>query len=203
MIPISVLRAMVAAGATVDTILAAIEADQLAEGSRVQARRARGAERQRRYRVTRSDARNAESRLSRVTSVTEPALSYSSSFLNSEKKEKEESKKDRLPRKTLLPDDWEPKAGHFAKAESLNLGADFVAEKADDLRNWAHSKAVMRADWDATLYGFLKPKEAKNGHQPAETLGQRCERLARKARQLEEAAELFPADDHIRGPRSD
>ena len=131
------------------------------------------------------------------------ALNLSSPSLSSEKKEKEGSKIKSLPRKTLLPDGWEPKDGHLAKAERLNLDAGFVAEKADDLRNWAHSKAVMRADWDATFYGFLKPKEAKNGQHPTETLGQRCERLARKARQLEEAAELFPADDHIRGHRGD
>lgn len=62
MIDIAILRAMAAAGATVDMILAAIEAAQAKETVRAADRRAKEAERQKRYRLSRVLTRtNAES----------------------------------------------------------------------------------------------------------------------------------------------
>lgn len=161
MIDIAILRAMAAAGAPVDAILAAIEADQMAERARVQARRTADAERQRRNRVTRS---HADSNGQAVTprDSRDVAGSYLSSLSSSQtseiKKEKKESKKERA-RKTQLPDDWEPKASHYAKGDRT-----FVDRKAEDLRNWAKSKAVLRADWDATFHGFLSPEKQRQSN---------------------------------------
>src|SRR6185437_15916612 len=55
MIDITTLRAMAAAGASVDVILAAVEAELVAESARVQASKVKAAERQQRWR----DKRNA------------------------------------------------------------------------------------------------------------------------------------------------
>lgn len=151
MIDISILRAMAAAGAPVEVILAAIEVDQRSEIARVQARRLADAERQRLSRMSHGQAVTP-----RDTADTNEALT---SFLPSSKpietNKKEEKKKVRGGRvgKHLLPDDWTPKPVHYAKAER-----EFVEQKADDLRNWAKSKGIMRIDWDATFHGFLKPR---------------------------------------------
>lgn len=162
MIDISILRAMVAAGAPVEAILAAVEADQLAEGERVQARRAKDAERQRRKR----HADTAESRtVTRSHSDADASLSslLSSSVSTTKQQESKEEKKKERARKSLLPDDWAPKPRHYEKAKKFGHPDGFVDRKADAMRSWAASKAIMRASWDATFDGFIEPKEGHNG----------------------------------------
>jgi hypothetical protein len=193
LIDISILRAMVAAGAPVEAILAAVEADQKAEGERVQARREKDAERQRCYRlshpVTRSHS-DSDVSLSSLLSSTESTT------------KKVESKKERA-RKSLLPATWRPNEAHYAKAAKLGIPADAMLMKVDDLRNWAASKAIMRADWDATFHGFLRPKAngASNG-QHRETLDDRAGRLIDRAQELEFEAGVGREDDPFGGPAS-
>ncbi len=166
MIDIAILRAMVAAGAPVEVILAAIEVAQSAEIARVQARRLADAERQRRHRASRNvtvTARDSDGQPVTPRDSCDTNLSYLPSLSSSSEAQKEERRKIRVRRgKHLLPDNWEPKASHYEKADRA-----FVERKAQDLRDWARSKAVMRADWDATFNGFLKPRESngerKNG----------------------------------------
>lgn len=156
MIDIAILRAMVAAGAPVEAILAAIEADQRAEIARVQARRIADRDRQRRHRHSDTDGQDVTPR---DGSDTDAALSSSLSSSKSSEIQKEKGrKKERSPRKTMLPDDWMPKPSHYAKAMR-----SVVDQKADDMRNWAKSKGVMRVDWDATFHGFLRPRESNGG----------------------------------------
>jgi hypothetical protein len=151
MIDIAILRAMAAAGAPVEAILAAIEADQRSEIARVQARRLADKERQRRK-------RHADSIGQAVTPPDTPdiSLSLTSSLLTENIKENKKSKKERDPpaRKTKLPDEWKPSETHYAKGDRA-----MVDQKADDMRNWAKSKGIMRVDWDATFHGFLRPRE--------------------------------------------
>lgn len=163
MIDIAILRAMAAAGAPVEAILAAIEADQRAEIARVQARRLAGAERQRRHRHALSHGQPVTPRdtADKSASLTS-SLSSSNTSGNSEKK-KEKKVRAGTARKTALPGDWVPGEAHYAKASTFNLSAAHVAQKADDMRNWAKSKGVMRQDWDATFHGFLRPRESKTG----------------------------------------
>ena len=95
------------------------------------------------------------------------SLTYlsSSKLLEREDKKEKERKKERKTRararahRTLLADDWSPKPAHYAKGERA-----FIERKAEDMRNWAKSKGVMRVDWDATFHGFLRPRESKQGH---------------------------------------
>lgn len=158
MIDIAILRAMVAAGAPVEAILAAIETDQRSEIARVQARRLADAERKRLSRMSHGQPVTPRD----TADVTLSLTSSLTSSNTSENKQKEERKKVRGARgKHLLPDDWGPKPSHFAKAAAQ--GTSFVNRKADDMRDWAKSKAVMRADWDATFNGFLR-RDGKTEH---------------------------------------
>lgn len=152
---------MVAAGAPVEAILAAVEADQKAEGERVQARREKDAARKRRQRH--ADAPSV-TRTPRDTQVSLTSLLPSE---NTEQKQEVIKKvRARSAAKTAIPDEWKPNAAHYAKAQAQNQSARFVDQKADDMRNWAKSKAITRADWDATFHGFLKPGERTNGPRP-------------------------------------
>lgn len=157
---------MAAAGATVDVILAAVEAELLAEGERVQARRVIDAERQRRKRHAEKDdvtSSHAESRY--VTRSHADAKHALTSLLSSTESitKKVESKKERA-RKTQIPDGYTPNDSHRAKVKAQGKSEAFLLQKVDDMVNWAKSKAIMRADWDATLHNFLKPSEMMNGH---------------------------------------
>jgi hypothetical protein len=200
-IDIAILRAMAGAGAPVEAILAAIEADQRSEIARVQARRIADRERQRRRRHADTGGQSVTPRDTADTSLSLTS-SLSSSNIEEIKKEQQERKKDRRApaRKFLLPDDWMPKASHYAKGDPR-----FIDRKADDMRNWAKSKAVMRADWDATFHGFLRPERDGNGgangrdRQRGESLGDLGRRLADEARQLEFAAGVGRPDDAVRG----
>lgn len=158
---------MVAAGAPVESILAAIEADQRAEIERVQARRIADRERKRLSRLSES---SGQRRNPADSADADPSLTSSLSSSNTSEILREEGrKKERRARsQTSLPDDWIPKEAHFEKAQERGLSNQFVREKADDMRNWAKSKGIRRADWDATFHGFLRPKESTairvNGH---------------------------------------
>ncbi len=200
MINISILRAMVAAGAPVEAILAAVEADQLAEGERVQARRAKDAERKRRQRhadsagqcVTPQDSADTLSALtlSFFPSSNSECSQEGSKEVKTVVVEGQKRKKvSRETKKSLLPDDWIPKPAHYAKAKKQNFPDSWIEQKADDLRNWAKSKAIMRADWDATFHGFIRPKELVNGFGGPRPLQDDSKSISRAAGRLAEAAE--------------
>ena len=166
MINISTLRAMAAAGASVDVILAAVEAELVAEGERVQARRVIDADRQRRKRHADGDGitpRHAESR--NVTRSHADAQASLTSLLSSSESTTKivESKKERA-RKSHLPADWKPKPSHYELARKYGKSETTVDMQADALRDWAGSKAIMRASWDQTFNGFLRPRENTNGN---------------------------------------
>lgn len=199
MIDISTLRAMVAAGASAEIILAAVEAELLAEGARVQASKAKAAERQQRWR----DKRNVSQHLVTSRDVTAPSRAPLSSFLPSLSEtqiKKEESKKERAAdhRKSALPSDWKPSEAHYAKAAKRNLPRSFVDDQADAMRDWAASKGVMRHSWDATFNGFLRPKESRNGFGGPRPLQDDSKSISAAAGRLAEAAER---GEYSFGPR--
>ncbi len=180
---------MAAAGASVEVILAAVEAEVRAEGEQVQARRAKDAERQRQWRARHSTSRPV------TVSHSDINDSLTSLLSSSVKKEeiKEVSKKVRFT-KSLLPGDWQPKLSHFATAKRLGQSDEYVHMKADDLRDWANSKAVMRADWDATFNGFLRrdvQKGAHDGKARKQSLSELAFDLADEARERERAAGII------------
>jgi hypothetical protein len=184
MIDITTLRAMAAAGASVDVILAAVEAALLAEGARVEASKRQNADRQQRWR----DRHNVTSRPVTLHNVTSQ-MALTSLLSSSESiTKKVESKKERA-RKCQLPADWKPKPSHYDLAEKYKQPDSFVDRKADDLRDWALGKGIMRSDWDRTFNGFLKPKEgAFNGHGGPRPLQDDSKSISRAAGRLAEAA---------------
>ena len=176
---------MAAAGASVDVILAAVEAELVAEGERVQASKKQNADRQKRWR----DRHNVTSQPVTLDNVMSQE-SLTSLLSSSESiTKKEESKKERA-RKCQLPADWKPKPSHYDLAEKHKQPDSFVDQKADDLRDWALGKGIMRSDWDRTFNGFLKPKEgAFNGHGGPRPLQDDSKSISRAAGRLAERAE--------------
>lgn len=74
MIDPAVLRAMQAAGATIDVIIAAVEADAAKEAERVEAKRANNAERQRRFKAKKKAEAELGNALPTLPSVTSPEV---------------------------------------------------------------------------------------------------------------------------------
>jgi hypothetical protein len=189
MIDIATLRAMAAAGASVDVILAAVEAELVAEGERVQARRAKDAERQRRKRGRHADSTESHPvTRSHADGGAAVTLLLSSSDSVSKQEESKKERKSPRARKSLLPDAWNPKPSHYDKGQQHHLAPHAVDQKAEDMRNWAKSKAIMRADWDATFHGFLRPKEGYTNGTGRKSLVDIGTELADEARELERKA---------------
>lgn len=118
-------------------------------------------------RETSRSGRDAERDASR-----DDALILSSSFLGLGKEETEK-KKDRAvvvegqrPKKrsmTPLPDDWKPSPMHVVAANRLKLRPEIVESKAEDMRIWAQSNDIRKANWDATFHGFLRRAANETG----------------------------------------
>ena len=178
-----ILRELIAAGLQGESLVAAVERIEQAQPKALDAtaerRRAKDRER---YYLRRGPPNTPTPPKSTETTVIEE-VSLSSSLLSYEKStsNKEVSKKERA-KKNQLPDSWQPKPAHYLKAP-----ASFVNRKAEDMRNWARSKAIVRADWDATFHGFLRPKETLNG-QHRKNLVEECNDLADEAREYERQA---------------
>jgi hypothetical protein len=149
----------------------------------VQAGRASNAARQQKWR-NKHNGKSQSVTLHNVTS--QESLSSLLSSSETTTSDKKVSKKERA-RKSLLPDAWRPSTAHYLKAAKQKQSETFVDGKAEDMRNWAKSKAIMRADWDATFYGFLKPQEATNGPNRKSLVDLGYE-LADEARELERQA---------------
>lgn len=114
----------------------------------------------------------------------------------SEEVRKEESKKvTRAKRKPAvpLPDDWQPKPAHFAKARQLGRPEGFVESKAEDLRIWAQSNDARKQDWDATFHGFIRRDNGVSNGQRAQTRS-----VQDSAREL--AARARASLDHFNKP---
>jgi hypothetical protein len=198
-----ILKELIAAGLQGEALIAAIERIEQAQPEPIDAaadrRRAKDRERKRLQRGTpapSSPRKSAEIRglhgIPRKSAETrKEALSSLLSALSSNTKQtesKEVSKKERA-RKTQLPADWKPKPSHYDMAEKYKQPYSFVDQKADDLRDWAIGKGIIRADWDRTFNGFLKPKEGRfNGHGGPRPLQDDSKSISRAAERLGEAA---------------
>jgi hypothetical protein len=181
-----IIRELIAAGLQGESLVAAVERIEQAQPKVVDTtaenRRAKDRERKRRARGSPlASAESAESTDVCGSPQTGSFLLTSSSESVTKQQESKKERKSQRARKSLLPDDWQPNQHHQAKA--AKNGHD-LNDKADALRSWAKSKAVMRADWDATFDGFLRPKEATNGKY-RKSPSQRAYGFANQIRQLE------------------
>ncbi len=151
MIDIAVLRAMAAAGATVDMILAAIEAAQTTQSKKLTERRAKDAERQRRKRSSVHDG-HAESRGS-SNDVRDPPLHILPPQENSEPK-----KVPRSMRGTRIPDDWSLSSEDLVFARTI-LPERAVNEERDKFRDYWRARAGAggaKSDWSATWRNWIR-----------------------------------------------
>jgi hypothetical protein len=101
-----------------------------------------------RQRIKRENLRKS----AEVGGCPDPALSLSS--IGEGKEPLKEKKK--KPAKHPLPPDYQPKQSHFEQADRLQVPHSFVHEQTEDMRLWALSSGEMKADWDATLHGFMR-----------------------------------------------
>jgi hypothetical protein len=194
-----ILRELIAAGLQGESLVAAVErieqAQPKATDATAERRRAKDRER---YHLRKPQKTPTPPK---STEIVEMALSSTSSVVSDTKIL--ESKKERV-RKSQLPADWVPKPRHYEKAKKFKHPDGFVDLKADAMRSWAASKAVMRANWDATFDGFLEPKEGTNGQRGSRSfqddtksvsaaLGRLAEATERGEYQLRPRPSLLPA----------
>jgi hypothetical protein len=153
-----VLRALKEAGATLDMILAALEADRLAEDrdreATLETKRAKDAERQRRHRLSRNVTRVTRDNCDPSPSPGPPSPTKDppSPPLGAQTPTTKPS------RGCALPADWQPKPQHFAKAAAKGQGPEFVHRCAEAMRNWAGANSnrqiARKSNWDQAFAGW-------------------------------------------------
>ena len=82
--------------------------------------------------------------------------------------------KPKAPRKFKheLPEDWVPDAGDFDYGSRLGLTASIINGQHEAMTLWAKSNKIVKADWHATLKGFLRGYAEKHGVNPTRAPGQ-------------------------------
>lgn len=163
---------MLAAGATAEVIVAAVEADA-AETERVAAdRRAKAAERKRDYRARHAVSPNVPGTGGDIASVpgttletrvspTPPSETQSHTPPSAPKGASSPKPKSRPLRQ--LPDDWAPSAEQRVRWKGRGATDALLDSSAEDMRTWARGKGISRADWAATYDGFVKRDLAAGG----------------------------------------
>jgi hypothetical protein len=178
MISVAVLRAMAAAGATTETIIAAIEADQVAEQERLKTKRRKDAARKRRSRASAksrdvtqcprdmADAPQPVEQAEPATPQDAVVTPVAASADNSPKKErsptppkeKTNTRAYARARASRLPEDWKPTPDDLTSARSLIPEARIEYE-TDKFRDYWHAKAgagATKLDWSATWRNWCR-----------------------------------------------
>lgn len=68
-----------------------------------------------------------------------------------------------------LPHDWRVKPSHFELGLTVNISEIEVSNLGEQLRDWAASKAELKADWDAYFKSWIR-KNARDSAQRSLTL---------------------------------
>jgi hypothetical protein len=93
----------------------------------------------------------------RRNSTGTPRNSETALILPSKEESKEPTKQKKVRAAKLpLPPEFQPDQSHFKAAEELGLSPAFVHDKMEDMRIWAKSSGEIKADWSATLLGFIR-----------------------------------------------
>lgn len=184
MIDIKVLRAMAAAGATVEMILAAVEAAQNAHQDALAKRRESDANRQtKRRRMSRDiTLRHVTSRDSSTAldDVNGNSGIYTSSSLEGSKKEEEVS----MPakRKRAIPDGFVLSAAASSFAEKKGWGSARIQSEFNRFCDHARANGRKQIDWDAAWRNwvtspFQKPESVNGNHSrtASDVLREMCE----------------------------
>lgn len=155
----NMVREMLARGVAADVIVIAVEAaeqvsmrveiPQNSADASAERRRARDRDRKR------SKAGIPQNSADIPQNSTTPLTLTSSQGTSEEVKE---GKKVRA-RKAIagpLSAEFQPNEKHFEAATKLGIPRQAVFDKCEDMRIWAASSGSIKADWDATLHGFLR-----------------------------------------------
>ncbi len=166
-ISVAALRALVAAGATATMLVDAIEAEMAGSEKKLEARRAKDAERQRQYRsrtVTRSHTE------SHVTACDgESALSILPSLSESQQQKPKEEKKERAKRDRghVCPDDLHPSESHFEAGLKQSVSRQRVEACCEAMKSWSksnsHRAVARKVDWNAALFGWIDREAERTG----------------------------------------
>lgn len=60
------------------------------------------------------------------------------------------------PKAKALPVDWQPSPAHYDWARTHGKDRTWVDNVAEDMRNWASAKGVLRSSWPGTFSTFMK-----------------------------------------------
>jgi len=166
----AIVRALVAAKATPEMILAAVEAAEQANVDKLTARRAKDAERQSRFRernvshVTQRDSSPTVASRA-IASRAEPETNNSSENKGRKEERKEEPpaavSPSPKPSKTLCPPEFEPSAKALDLGVSLGLDRTAVFAARDTMVAWSRGNGEKRLDWDAVFGNWLR-RDAKD-----------------------------------------
>lgn len=180
---VSIMKALIAAGATPDMLIAAAEAEEAEEMARIAERRAKDAERKRRSRAT-----SAMSRGVRVTECdnADPFPKQRKVSPCTPSKETQplpitpsppSEVRPPLDRATRLPEDWTPSEADedYAIGE---LGAEGARREAEKFRNYWLSKGgkdARKTSWSRTWRNWvISAKERAHGRFDNRNTGQRA-----------------------------
>lgn len=165
MIRAEVLRAMLAAGATAEMLIVAVEADQAAEAAAVEERLARQREgtaaRVRKHRDAKRNECNALQAVTGVTGEIQESPQTPIETTNTSDPPKGGSVSKAAPRRkgSLCPDDFQPSEAHFAKAAKAGRGREFVVSIRDRMHRWSHTNAsravAKKSDWSLALHDWI------------------------------------------------
>jgi len=166
----AIVRALVAAKATPEMILAAVEAAEATASDALARRRASDAARQ----AAKRERTKHDHVMSRDVTVTvssrdasapaEPKITNSSE--PQKKEESKEGRKEEPPAagtrsKTLCPIDFQPSEQAIDLARSLGLTLPAVHEARDTMVAWSRGNGERRLDWNAVLANWLRRDATK------------------------------------------
>jgi hypothetical protein len=149
MIDITVLRAMAAAGASLDVILTVIEADQKVHTDALTKRRISDANRQRKVRWNNVTSRESRDSLTALTAETVPPP------ISEERK-----KEDKKGRKHAIPKDWGP----LPCEETKDWPQGRIEKEASRFRNNALQRGATYVDWQAAWRNWCSSPYQQKGH---------------------------------------
>lgn len=98
-------------------------------------------------------------------SASASSLSLSSSNSINRTYKNKKTKKEEIaesPGLHALPGDWQIKQSHLIMARRHKISEIDVRILADDLCDWANSKAVLKADWDAYFNTWIRRKATRD-----------------------------------------
>lgn len=181
MIDIAILRAMAAAGATVDVIITAVELAQAPEVNR----RAKDAERKR---LERARPRMSEDVHGRHRTVQDT----NGHIIERKKVSKKESKKER---KISIAADWSPSEDDRAYARSEGWDDQRIGYESKRFHNHYLANGERRASWPACWRKWVTSpyqQPQKNGNGDEKSIVAACDRFIAQNGGMEAAREYVP-----------